>query len=591
MTSLKHDDAKLQELIALIYEASVEPDLWAQLLDQMAEYIQFELNVLEELGDEEAESDSVRGVLTKHFKRASRLNKKISLLHDNLDATASVLDRLPLGVMFVESGAKIAFSNRRAKLVLEGDYDLSQSRGVVSTSSSEINHKIQKSVNEVLNHASATTKTISVNASQPNAFTLSFSSLEAMKIARPSGRHYVVILIATPEAQSHITQQSLQDRHGLTSAEAKLTLAIVNGGSLESAVARLSISKHTARSQLKSVFQKTGVNKQSELIKKILTSPEALVANSVQSAMKPVIRDRSWDEMPRKSRYIRLYDGRRLGFAEYGDPEGVPIIVHHGVAASRLQMHPDENIAIQAGARLIVPDRPGIGLSDFQDNRQLVDWPQDIKQLTKQLGIERFATIGLTTGGGIFALLCAAETPHLVSAVSLVSTRCVFEYMKPTPTIRPMLGMARMAPTLFYQYLKIMGESIKKNPELYLERRMPEFSEVDQLFLKSDEGKRFYLEPMVEALREGAKGVAWDLSSAMRGGWSFSSENVKHSIKIWHGGDDMIVPIEEAEALATKLNHCTTAFIENEGQFLFFNHWKEILEETVQEHRLAVNHL
>ena len=585
MASLKHDSAKLQELIALIYEASVEPDLWAQLLDQMAEYIQHELNALEGAGGEEAESISIRDILSKHFKRASRLNKKIALLHDNLDATASVLDRLPLGVIFLESGGKIAFTNRRAKLILEGDYDLSQSRGVVSTSSSEINRKIQRHVDEVLNSASTTTKTIDVNNSKSNAFTLSVSSLEAMKITRPSGRHYVVMLIATPEVLSHITQQSLQDIHGLTSAEAKLTLAIVNGGSLEAAVESLSISKHTARSQLKSVFQKIGVNKQSELIKKILTSPEALVANSVQSAMKPIIRDQPWYEMPRHSRYVRLYDGRRLGFAEYGDPEGVPIIVHHGVAASRLQMHPDEEIAIQAGARLIVPDRPGIGLSNFLENRQLVDWPQDIKQLANQLEIERFATIGLTTGGGVFALLCATEIPHLVSAVSLVSTRSVFEFMKPTPTVRPLLGMARMTPTLFYQYLKIMGESVKRNPELYLERRMSEFSEVDQLFLQSNEGRKFYLEPMVEALREGAKGIAWDLSSAMSGGWDFSSENVKHAIKIWHGTDDMIVPIEEAEALAGKLNHCTTSFIENEGQFLFFNYWKDILEELVLEHQ------
>ncbi len=586
MASLKHDDAKLQELIALIYEAAVEPDLWAQLLDQMAEYVQLELNALEESVDEETESISIRGILTKHFKRASRLNKKISRLHDHLDATTSLIDRLPLGIMFVESGGKIAFTNRRAKLILEGDYDLSQSRGIVSTSSPAINCKIQKRVDEVLNDASTTTKTISINTSEPGAFTLSVSSLEALKISRPSGSHYAVLLIATPEAQSHISQQGLQNRHGLTSAEARLALAIVNGGSLEAAVESLSISKHTARSQLKSVFQKTGVNKQTELIKKILTSPEALVASSVQSAMNPIVRDQPWSEMPRRSRYVRLYDGRRLGFAEYGDPEGVPIIVHHGAAASRFQTHPDESIAIQAGARLIVPDRPGMGLSDFQENRQLLDWPQDIKQLATQLKLERFATMGLTTGGGLFALLCATEIPHLVTTVSLVSTRSVFEFMKPAPSVRPLLGMARMTPVLFYQYLKIMGESVKKNPELYLERRMPDFSEVDQRFLRTDEGRRVYLEPLVEALREGPKGIAWDISTAMRGGWSFSSENVKQPVNIWHGTDDMIVPIEEAEVLAVKLNRCTTSFISNEGQFLFINHWKDILYQIVQEHRL-----
>ena len=585
MSPIKHDDDKLQELIALIYEASVEPDLWSQLLDQMSEYIEFELNVLEEPGQELSERTDIKNILIKHFQRASRLNKKISLLHDNFEASISVLDRLPLGVMFVESGGKVAYSNRRAKLIFDGEYDLSLTKGFFSTSSAEVNLKVRRHIDEILNDPAVPAKVITVHSSRSNSCTLSLSSLESMKIKRPSGRHYVVGLIATPEAQSHITQEGLQQQYGLTPAESRLALAIVNGGDLDSAVESLSISKHTARNQLKTIFQKTGVNKQTELIKKILTSPEALVANSIQSVMKPIVHDQSWSEMPKHSRYIRLYDGRRLGFSEYGDPEGVPVIVHHGVAASRLQMHPDESIAVRAGVRLIVPDRPGMGLSEFKENRQLTDWPKDIEQLAHQLGIGRFASMGITTGGGIFALLCAAEIPQLVSTVSLVSTRCVYELMKPTPTVRPLLGMARMTPTLFYQYLKIMGESVKKNPEVYLERRMADFSEVDQRVLKTDEGRAFYLDPLVEALREGSKGVAWDLSISMQKGWSFSSENVKQPVKIWHGADDRIVPLEEAKALASQLNHCRTSYIENEGQFLLMNYWKDILEDIVLEHR------
>ena len=37
-----------------------------------------------------------------------------------------------------------------------------------------------------------------------------------------------------------------------------------------------------------------------------------------------------------ESRSIVLADGRRLGFAEYGDPTGTPILYFHGLPASRL---------------------------------------------------------------------------------------------------------------------------------------------------------------------------------------------------------------------------------------------------------------
>ena len=60
---------------------------------------------------------------------------------------------------------------------------------------------------------------------------------------------------------------------------------------------------------------------------------------------------------------IRLPDGRALGFAEYGDPNGAPLFFFHGLWASRLTYHPDDQIARSLGVRLITVDRPGIGLS------------------------------------------------------------------------------------------------------------------------------------------------------------------------------------------------------------------------------------
>jgi pimeloyl-ACP methyl ester carboxylesterase len=38
----------------------------------------------------------------------------------------------------------------------------------------------------------------------------------------------------------------------------------------------------------------------------------------------------------RDDNILRLSDGRRLGYAEYGDPEGEPIMLFHGTPGSRL---------------------------------------------------------------------------------------------------------------------------------------------------------------------------------------------------------------------------------------------------------------
>jgi pimeloyl-ACP methyl ester carboxylesterase len=103
---------------------------------------------------------------------------------------------------------------------------------------------------------------------------------------------------------------------------------------------------------------------------------------------------------------FRLRDGRALGYAEYGDPGGTPVFFFHGSPGSRLQRHPDASIASELGTRIITIDRPGYGLSDFQPERTLLDWPADVAQLADALHIERFAAIGLS-GGGPYLLACA----------------------------------------------------------------------------------------------------------------------------------------------------------------------------------------
>src|SRR5215469_15494010 len=95
-------------------------------------------------------------------------------------------------------------------------------------------------------------------------------------------------------------------------------------------------------------------------------------------------------EEPRSSA-IRLRDGRRLAFAEWGEPHGMPVIHHHGTPGSRLEHEGAPVVYQAAGVRVITPDRPGYGLSDPLPGRTLLDWPADVAELADALGLERFA--------------------------------------------------------------------------------------------------------------------------------------------------------------------------------------------------------
>ena len=78
-----------------------------------------------------------------------------------------------------------------------------------------------------------------------------------------------------------------------------------------------------------------------------------------------------------KEGLLHLADGRELGYAEYGAPDGQPVLYCHGFPTCRLELVPSESIiqALDAPPRVIAIDRPGFtihGLEETADTRALV---------------------------------------------------------------------------------------------------------------------------------------------------------------------------------------------------------------------------
>ena len=93
------------------------------------------------------------------------------------------------------------------------------------------------------------------------------------------------------------------------------------------------------------------------------------------------------------SRTLTLAGGRKIGYAEYGSPNGQPVFSFHGWPGSRLcGAHSDET-AKKLNARIISLERPGIGLSSPQPKRTLLDHAKDVEALADHLGLEEYRVI------------------------------------------------------------------------------------------------------------------------------------------------------------------------------------------------------
>lgn len=108
-------------------------------------------------------------------------------------------------------------------------------------------------------------------------------------------------------------------------------------------------------------------------------------------------------------------DGRTLGVAQWGDPDGSAVFALHGIPGSRLVRPRDEEAIQRAGLRLVTYDRPGYGISDRQPGRRVVDCVQDVAAIADALALDRFAVSGFC-GGGPHALAVAACLDGRVTA-------------------------------------------------------------------------------------------------------------------------------------------------------------------------------
>ena len=84
------------------------------------------------------------------------------------------------------------------------------------------------------------------------------------------------MFISDPDLQEPASGQILGDLFGLTPAEARLAILLARGLNLAEVSTAQNISQHTARAQLKSIFAKTGVSRQAELVRLVLKSVASL---------------------------------------------------------------------------------------------------------------------------------------------------------------------------------------------------------------------------------------------------------------------------------------------------------------------------
>jgi pimeloyl-ACP methyl ester carboxylesterase len=266
---------------------------------------------------------------------------------------------------------------------------------------------------------------------------------------------------------------------------------------------------------------------------------------------------------------IHLHDGRTLGYAEYGVPEGKALFYF---GASRLEARFLAEQATQAGIRLIGIDRPGMGLSGFQAGRQLLDWPADVVELADCLQLDRFAVVGVS-GGGPYALACAYKIPDRLTACGVVSgvgPLAVFLFQRLPWLLTPMFwAMGR-----FFR-----DEAHARKALTWFTRSWPE---PDRQSLALPEIRAIIAASQAEAFRQGARGLTYDVLLIEGHPWGFKLEDIAFpTLYLWHGELDKDTPIAMGRAVAERLAQCKAVYYPGEGHISLIVNYREEIVRTL----------
>lgn len=284
-----------------------------------------------------------------------------------------------------------------------------------------------------------------------------------------------------------------------------------------------------------------------------------------------------------ETRTLTLDDGRTLAYTDSGDPDGQPIIFFHGNPGSRYMRHPDDDYTASLGARIIVPDRPGYGQSDFQKGRTLLDMGNDIAQLADALKLDTFALMGVSAGGP-YVLSTAYRLGERVRVGAVVSGAAPFNrdgaLDDVNDTYRQAYQVAKWPGWLLRILMRAQMKREAKDLDGYWQEVLGRASEADRATLERPEIAAQVKAYRPEAVRRGVQGWVHEARLVVTP-WGFPLNDITPTIHLWYWNDDTIVPTQMGRFLEAALPNTVSHFLPGGGHFAFFDHWGDILRPLI----------
>lgn len=240
---------------------------------------------------------------------------------------------------------------------------------------------------------------------------------------------------------------------------------------------------------------------------------------------------------------IETGKGTTISINEFGDPDGFPIIINHGMIASITDNELFSSL-VEAGKRIVCIARPGYGASSPFELQNVGEWGKVVNKIVHKMNLMQFDTLGISSGAP-YSYAIAYEIPEKVRNVyifsgtpALFDSRVVKLWPYPIDAEISLPALQVLAKNLFFS-----NGAPKENKAL------------------------------IDSYRNECFGIALDLKIRCRD-WGFALSKIKTKVTMEHSINDTSAPFAAAELTSKMLGNCKLLKRKNGDHFS-----KELLNE------------
>lgn len=210
--------------------------------------------------------------LHPHLIRAFALSQKMDAARLRSEGAQEVLQRSTHGVFVVDADGKLNYANATGEALVTAHLGLNVIGGRLSAHGSEAGARLAALIAQAGAATSAERRGGSMALWAPDRsrpFSVTVAPMREQAAVLFQQGPSVLVCVTDLDVGGDVTEQALRQVLGLSPAEARVAVLLFEGMTPKEAAAHLGLSFNTVREHLARIFDKTGVNRQSELIKLI----------------------------------------------------------------------------------------------------------------------------------------------------------------------------------------------------------------------------------------------------------------------------------------------------------------------------------